>query len=111
VVETLQEPFVNFSRAKGLKRQRILLRYVWRHALPSIAVVLGLHIAGLLGGSIIVEELFNWPGAGRLVVGAVLERDYFMVQATVLIYAVLVILINFLAEIVHAWLDPRVRLH
>jgi len=111
VVETLQEPFVEFSRAKGLRKQRILLRYVWRHALPSIAVVLGLHIAGLLGGSIIVEELFNWPGTGRLVVGAVLERDYFMVQATVLIYAVIVISINFLAEIVHALLDPRVRLH
>lgn len=110
VVETMQEPFVDFARAKGLRRKTILLRYVWRHVIPEISVVLGLHIAGLLGGSIIIEELFNWPGMGRLLVGAVIERDYFMVQATVLLYAIIVIWINLLGEIAHGWLDKRVRL-
>lgn len=110
VVETLQEPFVAFSRAKGLRKRVILLRYVFRHAMPSIAVVLGMDIGYLLGGQIVVEELFNWPGTGRLMVRAVLERDYFMVQATILIYAVVFMFANFLAELLHAWLDPRIRL-
>ncbi len=110
VVETLQEPFVAFARAKGLKRVTILSRYVLRHAITSIVVVLGLDIGYLLSGQIIVEELFNWPGAGRVIVRAILERDYFMVQATILIYAGVFLLINFLVELLHAWLDPRVQL-
>jgi peptide/nickel transport system permease protein len=67
-------------------------------------------IGFLLGGQIVVEELFNWPGTGRLMVRAVLERDYFMVQATILIYAAVFVFINFLMEVIHGGLDPRVRL-
>lgn len=110
VVETLQEPFVDFARAKGLRKRVILLRYVFRHAFLSILVVLGMDVGYLLGGQIVVEELFNWPGTGRLMVRAVLERDYFMVQATILIYAMVFVFVNFLAELLHARLDPRVRL-
>ena len=110
VVETLQEPFVTFSRAKGLKERVIFWRYVLRHAVNSIIVVLGLNIGFLLSGQVIVEELFNWPGAGRVVVRAVLERDYFLVQAAVLIYALVFLLINLLVELLHAWLDPRVQI-
>ncbi len=110
VVETLQETFVTFSRAKGLKESVIFWRYVLRHAVNSIIVVLGLNIGFLLSGQVIVEELFNWPGAGRVVVRAVLERDYFLVQAAVLIYALVFLLINLLVELLHAWLDPRMQL-
>ncbi len=110
VVETMQEPFVAFARAKGLRRVTVFGRYILRHAITSIVVVLGLDIGYLLSGQIIVEELFNWPGAGRVVVRALLERDYFMVQATILIYALVFLLINFAVELVHAWLDPRVQL-
>lgn len=110
IVETLQEPFVTFGRAKGLKRITILGRYVLRHAVSSIVVVLGLDIGLLLSGQIIVEELFNWPGAGRVIVRAILERDYFVVQSTILIYAGVFLLINFAVELIHAWLDPRVQL-
>ena len=110
VVETLQEPFIAYARAKGLKRWTMLSRYVLRHSIVAIVVVLGLDIGYLLSGQIIVEELFNWPGAGRVIVRAILERDYFMVQATILIYAGVFLLINFGAELLHAWLDPRVQL-
>lgn len=109
VVETMQEVFVYFGRAKGLPSKRIIWRYVFRHAMLPIIVVLGMDMGYLLGGQIVVEELFNWPGTGRLMVRAVLERDYFMVQATVLIYATIFILINFAAELLHGWLDPRIR--
>ena len=110
VVESMQEPFVDFARAKGLRRKRIILRYIFRHAILSIVVVLGMDIGFLLGGQIVVEELFNWPGTGRLMVRAVLERDYFMVQSTILIYAAVFILLNFCTELIHGLLDPRVRL-
>ena len=110
VVETLQEQFVTYAHAKGLARPTILNRYVLRHAFVSIVVVLGLDIGFLLSGQIIVEELFNWPGAGRLIVRAVLERDYFMVQSSVMIYAGVFLLINFFVELLHAYLDPRIQL-
>jgi peptide/nickel transport system permease protein len=110
IVETMQEGFVTYAHAKGLGRRTVLNRYVLRHALVAIVVVLGLDIGLLLSGQIIVEELFNWPGAGRLIVRAVLERDYFLVQATILIYAGLFLLINFIVELLHAYFDPRVQL-
>ncbi len=110
VVETLQEPFIAYARAKGLRQMTLFARYVLRHAIVNIVVVLGLLMGSLLSGQIIVEELFAWPGAGRLMVRAVIERDYYMVEATVLIYAAVFLLINFGAELLHAWLDPRVQL-
>jgi peptide/nickel transport system permease protein len=110
VIEALQEPFVAFARAKGLRRWAIFSRYVFRYAITAIVVVLGLDIGYLLSGQIIVEELFNWPGAGRVIVRSVLERDYFVVQASILIYAGAFLLINFAVELLHAWLDPRVQL-
>jgi peptide/nickel transport system permease protein len=110
VVETQQEQFVNYARAKGLGGRTILNRYILRHAFVSIVVVLGLDIGYLLSGQIIVEELFNWPGAGRLIVRGVLERDYFMVQSSIMIYAGVFLFINFLVELLHAYLDPRIQL-
>jgi peptide/nickel transport system permease protein len=110
VVETQQEQFVTYAHAKGLGKSTILNRYVLRHAFVSIVVVLGLDIGYLLSGQIIVEELFNWPGAGRLIVRAVLERDYFLVQSSIMIYAGVFLLINFFVELLHAYLDPRIQL-
>lgn len=109
VVETLQEPFVNFARAKGLRNKTIFLRYVWRHAFVSIIVVLGLNIGLLLSGQIVVEELFNWPGAGRLIIRGVLDRDYFVIMGAIMVYATMYLTINLLVEVLHSWLDPRVR--
>ncbi len=110
IIETMQEFFVSYARAKGLKRRIIFWRYILRHSIVSILVVLGLDIGYLLSGQIIVEELFNWPGVGRLIIRGVLERDYFVVQATILIYAGLFVLINLAVELLHGWLDPRVQL-
>jgi peptide/nickel transport system permease protein len=110
VIETLQEQFVLFARAKGLREKTVLWRYILRHAMVAILVVLGLDIGYLLSGQIIVEEIFNWPGAGRIVVRGVLERDYYSVQATVLLFALLFLTINFVVELLHGVLDPRVQL-
>jgi peptide/nickel transport system permease protein len=110
VIETLQENFIVYAHAKGLRERTVFLRYVFRHAIIGILVVLGLDIGYLLSGQIIVEEIFNWPGAGRIIVRGVLERDYFVVQATILVYALLFLTINFIVEIMHGLLDPRVQL-
>ena len=109
VIETMQEPFVAFARAKGLREKTILVRYIIRHALCQVVVVLAMYAGHLLGGSLVVEELFLWPGMGRLFVGSVKELDYFLIQACILIYAVLRLLLNLLADLLHAQLDPRIQ--
>ncbi len=110
VIETMQEPFVAFARAKGLREKTILMRYIIRHALCQVVVVLAMYAGHLLGGSLVLEELFLWPGMGRLFVGSVKELDYFLIQACILIYATLRLLLNLLADLLHARLDPRIQL-
>ncbi len=110
IIETLQESFVGYAHAKGLPERIVFWRYIFRHAVVAILVVLGLDIGYLLSGQIIVEELFNWPGAGRIIVRGVLERDYYVVEDTILVYALLFLAINFVIELLHGWLDPRVQL-
>lgn len=109
-IEVQQEQFVNLARAKGLKRTTIILRYTARNAILAIIVVLGLLVGNLLSGQVIVEELFAWPGVGRLIVRGAIERDYFMVQAVILVFATVYVLINLAAELLHAKLDSRIRL-
>lgn len=110
VIEVTQEPYVPYARAKGLRPRTILARYTVRNAIVPVSVVVGLDVGRLLGGSIVIEEIFNWPGSGRLLTRGVLELDYFMVQAMIMVYATLFLVINLGVEVMHARLDPRVRL-
>jgi peptide/nickel transport system permease protein len=109
-IEVQQEQFVAAAQAKGLTRSTILRRYSARNAVLPVIVVLGLQIARVIGGQVIIENLFAWPGVGRLMIDGVIQRDYFMVQAVILFYAVLTMLLLLAAELVHGWLDPRIRL-
>jgi peptide/nickel transport system permease protein len=109
-VEVQQEQFMTYAQAKGLRRRTIMMRYSARNAILPVVVVLGLQLGTLLGGQVIVETLFAWPGLGRLLVQGAIERDYFMVQATILVVAALYGLLNLVGELLHAWLDPRIRL-
>jgi len=109
-VEVQQELFVALAAAKGLKRWTIIGRYSFRNAILAVVIVLSLQLGSLLSGVVIVEQLFAWPGVGRLMIGGVMERDYPMVQACVLTVSVIWIVLNLSAELVHAWLDPRLRL-
>jgi peptide/nickel transport system permease protein len=110
VIEASQELSVFYARAKGLRPRTVLIRYIVRPAAATVLIAFGLNFAALLSGAIIIEEMFDWPGAGRVIVRAVLERDYYLVQGSILVYATLFILINIGIEVLHAWLDPRVRL-
>lgn len=110
VIGTRDEAFVMFARSQGLGERQIQFRIIFRNVLPSLAIAIALTAGFLLAGSIIVEELFNWPGIGVLISPAVTERDYAMLQALILIYGLAFILINLLAEVIQGLLDPRIRL-
>ncbi|MCK5737112.1 MAG: ABC transporter permease [Spirochaetaceae bacterium] len=109
-IETLQESHVSFARVKGLREKVIIFRYIIRHAIGPVVVVLGLQVRALLGGSMLIEELFLWPGMGRVAIGSVRDRDYFLLQASLLVYALLSMFVNLFADVIHARLDPRIQL-
>lgn len=109
MLEVLRQDYVRTARAKGLRERVITVRHALRNALiPTVAVV-GLQLGYLLGGSVVVETVFAWPGLGRLMIDSIQIRDYTMVQAVVLVYAVLFLLVNLLVDVLYTALDPRVR--
>jgi ABC-type dipeptide/oligopeptide/nickel transport system permease component len=110
MVEVLRANYIRTARAKGAPSHSIIYRHALRAAILPLVSYLAPATAGLLTGSLIVEEIFGLPGIGRYFVQAALNRDYTLMMGVVLCYATLVILLNFLADIVYALLDPRVRL-
>lgn len=109
LLEVKGQDYVDALRARGLQFSTVL-RHMLRNALPATVIVMGVRIGSLLGGAIIVEVVFGWPGLGRLVVDAIQNRDFPLVQGAVLVLAVLFVLVNLLTDIIQAWLDPRVKL-
>jgi ABC-type dipeptide/oligopeptide/nickel transport system permease component len=108
--EVLRRPFVSFARAKGVPEWHVLVRHALRNALLPAVSVAALETGSLLGGNMIVETVFGWPGLGRLVVESIFQRNYPLVQAAVLLYAVTYVLINLAADLLYTALNPRVRL-
>jgi peptide/nickel transport system permease protein len=109
VLDVLQEDFVRTARAKGLSRRATLWRHVLRNAMVPIMTVMGLQFANLLAGTIVVENVFYLPGLGRLIFQAIANRDLIVVRNCVLLLAALVILVNFLVDVLYAVVDPRVK--
>jgi len=110
VIEIMKEPFLPYADARGLRERVIFWRYIIRNVIPQFTVVLGVLVGALLAGSVAIEALINWPGMGRIFIGAVTERDYAMLQALILVYGVIFVVVNLIAEIGQAALDPRIRL-
>jgi ABC-type dipeptide/oligopeptide/nickel transport system permease component len=109
VLETIGQDYVRTARAKGLGERLVVARHALRNALLPIATVVGLRFGYMLGGSVIVEEIFAWPGMGRLFVSAVGQRDIPVVQGTLLVFALTFVLVNLLVDITYAFIDPRIR--
>jgi peptide/nickel transport system permease protein len=107
--ETLGAPYVTFLRAKGLPERSIVFRHALRNAALPIVTVVGIQFGVLLGGAIVVESLFALPGVGRLIVTAVNQRNYMVVQGGVLVIAALFIVVNLLTDLLYGWLDPRLE--
>lgn len=108
ILEVLEEDFVRTARAKGLAESHVVYRHVLANALIPTVTIVGLQVGTLLGGAIIIEQIFALPGLGRLVLFAVFNRDWPLIQGLVLFLAGLTILLNFLVDLSYAWLDPRV---
>ncbi len=109
LLTTLKEDFILLARAKGLSPWRVLLGHALRPSSFTLITVLGLNIGGLIGGAVIVEQIFALPGVGRLLLGAIFNRDLILVQGTVTFIATSFVVINFLVDMLYAVLDPRVR--
>jgi peptide/nickel transport system permease protein len=110
VLEAMASDYVRTARAKGLRERAVVSSHVLRNALIPALTLLGLSVGYLLGGTVIVENVFSLPGAGKLLVDAIAARDYPLVQSTTLVFAVLVISVNLLTDVIYTFLDPRVRL-
>ncbi len=110
LLEVLGEDFVRTARAKGLPERVV----IWRHALGNawlpVITLLGLQLGALLGGAVITETVFSWPGIGSLMVESIQKRDYPVVQGCVLLISLAYVLVNTLTDLVYAWIDPRIRL-
>jgi peptide/nickel transport system permease protein len=109
VLEVLHTDYVRTARAKGLAETAVLLRHALRNAAVPIVTVIGLGIALLIGGVVVTESVYSIPGLGRLVVDAVLARDYPTIQAVVLLFSVVYVVINLLVDLTYTVLDPRIR--
>jgi ABC-type dipeptide/oligopeptide/nickel transport system permease component len=109
MLEVMGTDYIRTARAKGLHERLVVLRHGLRNGLLSVITVFGLEFGSLLGGAVITESVFNWPGVGTLLLTAIKQRDYAMVQGTVLLVSVIFILVNLVIDIVYGLLDPRIR--
>jgi peptide/nickel transport system permease protein len=111
LLDVIGQDFVRTARAKGLGERAVIWKHVLKNALPQMVTVIGLSIPFLLGGAVIVEKIFAWPGMGSLLVDSIYARDYPVVLAVNLIAGLMVVLGNLLADLSYAWVDPRMALH
>ncbi|ELY91170.1 ABC transporter permease [Natrinema altunense] len=109
MIAELDAAYVRTARAKGLRERTVILKHVLRNALLPVVTITGLQLAFLIDGAVVVERIFSWPGMGRLLVRSILQRDYPVIQAGVLLVGVSIVLANLLVDIVYAVLDPRIR--
>ena len=105
----MQLPYVRTARAKGLSETSVVIHHALRNAINPVVSIIGLELAALLGGTVIVETIFNWPGLSSLLMSGVRSRDYPVIQGVVLLICVLTIVINLLVDIAYGLLDPRIR--
>ncbi len=108
-VEVMQEDYMRTARAKGVRESLVVVKHGLRNAMIPVVTMMGLQFGFLLGGSIVVEVVFNWPGLGRLLVDSVAMRDYPVIQAEVLLFSLEFILINLFVDMLYAVINPAIR--
>ncbi len=111
MLEVIRLDYIRTARAKGLPEKLVLSRHALKNALIPVVTVIGLQTGTLLGGAVLTEIVFAWPGIGRLLVEAILSRDYPVVQGVVLVVATMFIFVNLIVDILYSYLDPRIRYH
>ncbi|MCK8827164.1 ABC transporter permease [Natroniella acetigena] len=109
MLEVLKQDYIRVARAKGLQERSIILKHALRNALIPVITAFGVSFGHLLGGTVVVETVFTWPGMGRFVVDAIFSRDYPVIQAYVLVMALVFVTVNFLVDLIYQFLDPRIN--
>jgi len=109
MLEVLRQDYVRTARAKGVSERRVINTHALANALIPVVTVIGIIVGILLGGAVVVESVFALPGVGRLIIGAILRRDYPVIQGGLLLTASIYVFVNILVDVLYAWLDPRVR--
>lgn len=108
IMEVLADDYIRTARAKGLAYWLVVWRHGFRNALIPIITVFGMQVGNLMGGAILTETVFSWPGLGRLMIGAIMDRDYLLLQGTILVFSSLYIFINLLVDLSYGLIDPRI---
>lgn len=109
VLEVLRQDYIRTARSKGLRERTVIISHALKNAIIPVITVVGLQAGTLMGGAVLTESVFNWPGLGRLMIDSILARDYPVVQGAVLLLAVSFLLINLLVDILYVFFDPRIR--
>jgi peptide/nickel transport system permease protein len=108
MLEVMQDEFVTMARMKGLSEWTILMRHAARNALLPVVTAFALGVGGTIGSNVVIETVFSWPGLGRMLVDAVASSDYPLAQGAFLVIAVVLVVMNFVADLLYGWLDPRI---
>ena len=111
MLEVLNQDYIRFAKSKGFKDKIVIIRHAFKNAMIPVVTVLGSEIGALLGGAVVTETIFSWPGVGRLAMNSIATRDYPMIQGNTLILCAIFLLINLFVDIIYAWLNPRIRLN
>lgn len=109
MLEVMRQDYITTARAKGLTERVVASRHALKNALIPVVTIVGLIFGTMLGGSVIVESVFSWPGMGKLLVDSILARDYPMIQAAVMVFAATFALVNLVVDVLYAFLDPRIH--
>jgi ABC-type dipeptide/oligopeptide/nickel transport system permease component len=109
MLNVLSDDYVRTARAKGLSNRVVLMRHALRPGIVPIVALVGIFTIGLIGGSVLTEEVFARPGLGKLMVGATSRRDYNLLQAIMVVYALIIVIVNILVDVIYTWIDPRVQ--
>jgi peptide/nickel transport system permease protein/oligopeptide transport system permease protein len=109
MIDVLNQDFIRTARAKGLPKAMVLFRHALRAGLIPVVTMLGLQFTYLMGGAIVVENVFGWNGVGRMAIQAIFQRDYPLIQGFILMFAVLVVTVSLVIDLLYALLDPRIR--
>jgi ABC-type dipeptide/oligopeptide/nickel transport system permease component len=110
MLEVLGQDYIRTARAKGLSNLGVLYRHALKNAMIPVITLIGIQVGYLLGGAVITETIFAWPGMGRLVVQAIVTKDIPLVQASVIVLALIFVLVNLVVDLTYAYFDPRIRL-
>lgn len=109
MIDVFDQDFIRTARAKGLPRSAVLYRHALRAGLVPIVTMIGLQFTYMMGGAIVVENVFGWNGVGRMAIQAIFQRDYPLIQGFILMFAVVVVTVSIVLDLIYVWLDPRIR--